>query len=92
MCNGVLKQFGVETTLHDPTIGAGIAQLMRPNTRLIFTESPGSLMFEIQDIPAIAAAAHARDALRRKRQLFQVRDRGKAQGAGAGAFCEQEPR
>lgn len=63
MCDGVLKRFGVETTYYDPTIGAGIAQLMRPNTTLVFTESPGSLTFEIQDIPAIAAAAHARGAL-----------------------------
>lgn len=63
MCDGVLKRLGVETTYYDPTIGAGIAQLMRPNTTLVFTESPGSLTFEIQDIPAIAAAAHARGAL-----------------------------
>lgn len=63
MCDGVLKRLGVETTYYDPTIGTGIAQLMRPNTTLVFTESPGSLTFEIQDIPAIAAAAHARGAL-----------------------------
>jgi cysteine-S-conjugate beta-lyase len=43
-----------------PRIGAGIAELIRPNTRLVFTESPGSLTFEVQDIPAIAAAAHAK--------------------------------
>lgn len=63
MCDSVLKRFGVETTYYDPTIGAGIAQLMRPNTTLVLTESPGSLTFEVQDIPAIAAAAHARGAL-----------------------------
>ena len=63
MCDGVLKRFGVETTYYDPTIGAGIAQLMRPNTTLVFTESPGSLTFELQDIPAIAAVARARGAL-----------------------------
>jgi cysteine-S-conjugate beta-lyase len=57
--NGVLRRFGVETTYYDPRIGAGIADLIRPNTRLVFTESPGSLTFEVQDIPAIAAAAHA---------------------------------
>ena len=63
MCNGVLKRFGVETTFYDPTIGAGIAKLMRPNTALVFTESPGSLTFEVQDIPAIVAAAHKHGAL-----------------------------
>jgi cysteine-S-conjugate beta-lyase len=63
LCDGVLKRFGVETTYYDPTIGAGIADLMRPNTTLVFAESPGSLTFEVQDVPAIAAAAHARRAL-----------------------------
>ena len=58
--NGVLERFGVETTYYDPGIGAGIAELIRPNTRLVFTESPGSLTFEVQDIPAIVAAAHAK--------------------------------
>jgi cystathionine beta-lyase len=62
-CDGLLKRFGVETTYYDPAIGAGIAQLMRPNTRLVYTESPGSLTFELQDIPAIAAVAHAAGAL-----------------------------
>ena len=54
-----LKRFGVETTYYDPTIGAGIARLMRPTRQLVFTESPGSLTFEVQDIPAIAAVARA---------------------------------
>ncbi|HEX6001035.1 MAG TPA: cystathionine beta-lyase [Hyphomicrobiaceae bacterium] len=63
ICDGPLKRFGVETTYYDPTIGAGIAALMRPNTTLVFTESPGSLTFEVQDIPAIAVAAHAGGAL-----------------------------
>jgi cystathionine beta-lyase len=63
MCDGVLERFGVETTYYDPTIGAGIADLMRANTALVFAESPGSLTFEIQDVPAIVAAAHARGAL-----------------------------
>ncbi len=58
-CDSVLAGLGIETTYYDPLIGAGIAALMRPNTRVVFTESPGSLTFEIQDIPAIAAAAHA---------------------------------
>jgi len=59
-CEGPLKRAGVETTYYDPRIGAGIAALIRPNTRLVYCESPGSLTFELQDIPAIAAAAHAR--------------------------------
>ncbi len=63
ICEGPLKRFGVETTYYDPTIGAGIAQLMRPTTALVYTESPGSLTFEVQDIPAIAAVAHKAGAL-----------------------------
>lgn len=63
MCDGVLKRFGVETTYYDPIIGGDIARLMKPNTTLVFTESPGSLTFELQDIPAVAAAAHAHGAL-----------------------------
>jgi cysteine-S-conjugate beta-lyase len=63
LCEGALKRFGVETTYYDPTIGSGIAGLMRPNTSLVYTESPGSLTFEVQDIPAIAAAAHDAGAL-----------------------------
>ena len=62
-CNGVLARFGVETTYYDPLVGAAIAGLLRENTRIVFTESPGSLTFEVQDIPAIAQAAHARGAL-----------------------------
>jgi cystathionine beta-lyase len=54
----VLARFGVETTFYDPCIGAGIETLMRPRTRVVFLESPGSLTFEVQDVPAIAAAAH----------------------------------
>ena len=54
---------GIETSFYDPGIGAGIAGLMRPNTKLVFTESPGSQTFEVQDIPAIAKAAHAAGAL-----------------------------
>jgi len=61
-CSGYLKSFGVETTYYDPRIGAGIAALMQSNTTFVLCESPGSLTFEIQDIPAIAAAAHAKGA------------------------------
>ncbi|RBP02025.1 cystathionine beta-lyase [Roseiarcus fermentans] len=60
--NGVLKRMGVETTFYDPCIGAGIEALFRENTRAVLTESPGSQSFEVQDIPAIAEAAHARGA------------------------------
>lgn len=56
--NGFLARFGVDTTYYDPMIGAGIAALIRPNTRVVFVEAPGSQTFEVQDIPAIAAAAH----------------------------------
>jgi cysteine-S-conjugate beta-lyase len=57
-----LKRLGIETEYYDPRIGAGIEALMRPNTRAVFAESPGSETFEVQDIPAIAEAAHARGA------------------------------
>ncbi len=63
LCDGYLAGFGIETTYYDPMIGAGIADLIRPETRVVFTESPGSLTFEVQDIPAIADAAHAAGAL-----------------------------
>ncbi|MEW5727547.1 MAG: cystathionine beta-lyase [Pseudomonadota bacterium] len=62
-CDSVLAGLGIETTYYDPTIGAAIAGLIRPNTRVVFTESPGSLTFEVQDIPAIAEAAHAAGAV-----------------------------
>jgi len=60
-CDGVLKRFGVETTYYDPEAGAGIAALFRANTRAVLVEAPGSQSFEMQDVPAIAAAARARD-------------------------------
>jgi cystathionine beta-lyase len=60
--NRTLKRMGVETTYYDPVIGAGIEALMRPNTKAVLTESPGSETFEIQDVPAIAEVAHARGA------------------------------
>ncbi len=62
-CRGMLARYGVETTYYDPLIGGKIADQVRPNTRVVFVESPGSLTFEVQDIPAIAAAAHAKAAL-----------------------------
>ncbi len=60
--NKTLKRMGVETTYYDPAVGAGIEALMRPNTKAVLTESPGSETFEIQDVPAIAEVAHARGA------------------------------
>ena len=62
LCDTVLKRLGVEATYYDPLIGAGIAKLFKPNTRVVFVEAPGSQSFEMQDIPAIAAAAHAKGA------------------------------
>lgn len=56
-CNKELVRFGIETTYYDPLIGSGISKLIKKNTRLIFTESPGSLTFEIQDIPSITKIA-----------------------------------
>ncbi|MCK9552080.1 cystathionine beta-lyase [Aquamicrobium sp.] len=53
----MLKRLGVEVEYYDPHIGAGIAALMRPNTSVVFTESPASNTFEVQDIPAISKVA-----------------------------------
>jgi cysteine-S-conjugate beta-lyase len=62
-CNGMLTRYGVETTYFDPLIGSGIEALFKPNTRAVLVEAPGSQSFEMPDIPAIAAVAHARGAL-----------------------------
>ncbi|WP_343314814.1 cystathionine beta-lyase [Brucella sp. BE17] len=59
----ILKRMGVEVEYYAPEIGAGIAALLRPNTKVVFTESPGSNTFEVQDIPAIAHAAHEAGAI-----------------------------
>jgi cystathionine beta-lyase len=61
--NDVLRRFGVEVSYYEPTIGAQIAAVMQPNTRVIWCESPGSITMEVQDVPAIAEAAHAAGAL-----------------------------
>ncbi|MDP3738004.1 MAG: cystathionine beta-lyase [Hyphomonadaceae bacterium] len=58
-CDRSLKRWGCEIEYFDTTIGAGVAKLIRPTTRLIFVESPGSMTFEIADAPAIATAAKA---------------------------------
>ncbi len=62
-CTGTLARFGVETTFYDPHAGAAVGELMRPTTKIVFAESPGSQTFEVQDVPAIARAAHARGAV-----------------------------
>lgn len=62
-CDHQLTRWGISTTYYDPTIGGDIASLIRPETTVVFVESPGSLTFEVQDIPAIAAAAHDAGAL-----------------------------
>lgn len=59
----MLKRLGIEVEYYDPTVGAGIASLIKQNTRVVFTESPGSNTFEMQDIPAIAKAAKAAGAV-----------------------------
>jgi cystathionine beta-lyase len=62
-CDSVLTRWDISTTYYDPLIGGGIAGLMHSNTRAVYLESPGSLSFEVQDVPAIAEAAHAKGAL-----------------------------
>jgi cystathionine beta-lyase len=61
--DSILKKLGIEASYYDPLIGAGIDKLMRPNTRAVFVEAPGSQSFEMQDIPAIAQVARAKNAL-----------------------------
>lgn len=63
LCNSLLARMGIRTSYYDPLIGGDIAHLITPETRLIFLESPGSLTFEVQDIPAITAAARAHGVL-----------------------------
>jgi len=62
-CDMELKRLGVDVEYYDPLVGANISKLIKDNTRLVFVETPGSLTFEMQDIPAIAAAAHAKNVL-----------------------------
>ena len=62
-CDGMLGKLNIETTYYDPMIGAGISELIRPNTRIVYCESPGSQTMEVQDIPAIADVAHRKGCL-----------------------------
>jgi cystathionine beta-lyase len=59
-CRLILQPLGITTRFYDPVAGAGIADLFAENTKAVFLESPGSLTFEVQDVPAICAAAKAR--------------------------------
>jgi len=63
LCKNVLARYGVEVEYYDPLIGGDIAALLKPNTRAVYVESPATYSFEVQDIPAIAAAAHDHGAL-----------------------------
>jgi len=58
--DSMLKRLGVDVEYYDPLVGAGISALLRPETRVVFTESPGSNTFEMQDIPSIARAVNGR--------------------------------
>lgn len=62
-CDSALKKLGVEVTYYDPLVGGDIEKLFQVNTRAVFLESPGSLSFEIQDVPAIVKASKKRDAV-----------------------------
>lgn len=62
-CTRRLEPMGVEVEYYDPMIGAGIESLLRENTKAIFMESPGSATYEVQDVPAIVAAARKHDVL-----------------------------
>jgi len=62
-CEGLFKRMGVQASYYDPLIGSDIVKLFRPNTKAVFVEAPGSQSFEMQDIPAIAAVAHDKNAV-----------------------------
>jgi cystathionine beta-lyase len=62
-CDSILKGLGIETTYYDPLIGRGVEALVQHNTKIVYCESPGSQTMEVQDIPAIAEAAHKKGCL-----------------------------
>ncbi|WP_070963062.1 cystathionine beta-lyase [Vibrio sonorensis] len=62
-CDKILKKLGVETTYFDPMIGAGIADLIQDNTKILFCESPGSITMEVMDIPTMAEIAHQKEVI-----------------------------
>ncbi|EGR0082142.1 cystathionine beta-lyase [Vibrio vulnificus] len=57
-CDKIMKKMGVETTYYDPMVGEGIRELIKPNTKVLFLESPGSISMEVQDVPTLARIAH----------------------------------
>ncbi len=61
LCDNLLAGFGIETTYYDPLIGAGIVDLIKENTKVLFLESPGSITMEVQDVPTLSAIAHDHD-------------------------------
>ena len=63
LANQVLRRFGIEVSYYPPEAGAGISAGFQPNTRVVWCESPGSITMEVQDVPAIAEAAHRHNAL-----------------------------
>lgn len=58
LCTHILGGFGIETTYYNPLIGVGIGELIRPNTKVLFLESPGSITMEVQDVPTLCRIAH----------------------------------
>ncbi|ROV58642.1 cystathionine beta-lyase [Vibrio ponticus] len=62
-CEKIMKKMGVETTYFSPTIGEEIADLIQPNTKVLFLESPGSITMEVQDVPTLARIAHQHDVI-----------------------------
>ena len=62
-CERVLRRYGIDVEYYDPCIGSGIGALIKPNTAVVFAESPGSVTFEVQDIPAIAEVTHKSGAI-----------------------------
>ncbi|MBY6197271.1 cystathionine beta-lyase [Vibrio hangzhouensis] len=62
-CDSIMKKMGVETTYYDPMIGEGIRELIQPNTKILFLESPGSITMEVQDVPGMAKIAHEHDVI-----------------------------
>lgn len=60
-CDVILKKIGIETTYYDPMVGEGIRELIRPNTKILFLESPGSVTMEVQDVPILTKIAHEAD-------------------------------
>ena len=63
LCDTLLRGLGIETTYYDPLVGAGVAGLMRPSTRVVYCESPGSQTMEVQDVAAITAVAKSKGAV-----------------------------